>query len=175
MYFDYLFGIKRHLLTFSASVRCVSLYAGRHHQLHLLPTMTSESKSNGYGHTNGISNDTMNGASHNGSGSHSQRAQTSRPRDPIAIVGISAKFGGSATNASKLWDMIAGGETAWSPIPKERFDVKSFYHPDKDRLGRVSAFTYGLIHLWFWIANDPVRPTEPCLRWTLSERRHWIV
>ena len=102
--------------------------------------MTSWSVPNGYSHANGAANGTMNGTSHDGTNSHGRPAHTSRPRDPIAIVGISAKFGGSATDASKLWDMVAGGETAWSPIPKERFDVRSFYHPDKNRLGRVRSF-----------------------------------
>ncbi len=62
-----------------------------------------------------------------------------RPSEPVAIIGVSCRFAGSATSPSKLWDMCAEGRTAWSRIPESRFDVKSFYHADEKRQGRVSA------------------------------------
>jgi hypothetical protein len=89
---------------------------------------------NGHHHANGMTNGTPYNTPNTTNG---RAARHGGPRDPIAIIGISAKFGGSATDPSKLWDMIAKGESAWSPIPKDRFDVKSFYHADKDRPGRV--------------------------------------
>ncbi|CAN9258147.1 unnamed protein product [Alternaria alternata] len=48
----------------------------------------------------------------------------------IAIVGISCKFGGAASNLDGLWHTLANGESCWSPIPKSRFDVSNTYHPD---------------------------------------------
>ncbi|PYH87006.1 polyketide synthase [Aspergillus uvarum CBS 121591] len=62
-----------------------------------------------------------------------------RPSEPIAIVGVSGKFAGSASTPENLWKMLAAGEGAWSRIPEDRFDVNSFYHPDKDRAGRNHA------------------------------------
>lgn len=64
-------------------------------------------------------------------------SQTAMPSTPIAIVGMSCRFAGGANNPSKLWDLISGSEDAWSPIPKDRFDALSLYHPDQQRTDRV--------------------------------------
>ncbi|KAH7143722.1 hypothetical protein EDB81DRAFT_935118 [Dactylonectria macrodidyma] len=40
---------------------------------------------------------------------------------PIAIVGMSCRFGGDATSPAKLWELCATGKDSWSPIPAERF------------------------------------------------------
>lgn len=58
---------------------------------------------------------------------------------PVAIVGMSCRFAGEASSPSALWKLCEKGKTAWSPIPPERFDTRSFYHPDKGKLGRVSS------------------------------------
>lgn len=55
---------------------------------------------------------------------------------PIAIVGMACRFGGDVTNPSKLWDLCVSGRDGWTPIPKDRFDVKALYHKDRARLGR---------------------------------------
>ena len=60
-----------------------------------------------------------------------------QPHIPIAIVGMACRFGGDVTSPSKLWDLCAAGTDSWSPIPEDRFNVKSLYHPDKNRIGRV--------------------------------------
>lgn len=96
------------------------------------PSTTSLGSNNHLG-LNGIN------GNHLGNGMNGYAAGRSRHRDPVAIVGMSAKFGGTANDTSGLWDMVAGGKSAWSPIPKDRFDVKSFYHADKDRPGRVRS------------------------------------
>jgi acyl transferase domain-containing protein len=57
--------------------------------------------------------------------------------EPIAIIGMSCKFGGDATNAEKLWDMVSKGESAWSEIPSSRFNWKGSYHPESERRGTV--------------------------------------
>ncbi|KAI0116097.1 polyketide synthase [Hypoxylon sp. NC0597] len=59
--------------------------------------------------------------------------------EPIAIVGISNRFAGAASSPSKLWELCASGKGGWSPIPADRFDAKSFYHPEKGRRGRNHA------------------------------------
>lgn len=81
-------------------------------------------------HTNGHANRST---TNNTDGSHDDAA----PSSPIAIVGLSCKFGGDATNPHKLWQMVAEGKTCWSPFPQARFDAEKWYHPDKERMGRV--------------------------------------
>jgi hypothetical protein len=58
---------------------------------------------------------------------------------PIAIIGLSCKFAGDASSASKLWEMLAEGKSAWSEIPPTRFNVKGTHHPDHERIYAVSG------------------------------------
>lgn len=57
--------------------------------------------------------------------------------EPIAIIGLSCKFAGSADSPEKLWEMLAEGRNAWSEIPESRFNHKAVYHPDSGKLGTV--------------------------------------
>lgn len=100
-------------------------------------TASSEPVTNGHApHVNGNVNGHFNGHV-NGNGTSTPKSVP--PTNPIAIIGVSCRFAGSATSPSKLWDMCADGQSGWSPIPEDRFDVNSFYHADKERLGRVST------------------------------------
>ncbi|RWA09000.1 hypothetical protein EKO27_g6114 [Xylaria grammica] len=56
---------------------------------------------------------------------------------PIAIVGMSCRFAGGASSPSKLWDLCVNAQSGWSEIPESRFDVRSLYHPDRERPGRT--------------------------------------
>lgn len=56
---------------------------------------------------------------------------------PIAIVGMSCRFPGGATDPSKLWDLCVNGRSAWSEIPENRFVRDAWYHPDKEHIGTV--------------------------------------
>ncbi|RMZ74829.1 hypothetical protein DV737_g5696, partial [Chaetothyriales sp. CBS 132003] len=55
-------------------------------------------------------------------------------REPIAIIGLTCKFGGDARNPEELWKMMAEGRSAWSQIPTSRFNVQGFLHPDPEKL-----------------------------------------
>lgn len=57
------------------------------------------------------------------------------PNMPIAIVGMSCRCPGDATDPQKLWRMCAAARDAWSPVPKDRFNQAAFYHPDANRNG----------------------------------------
>lgn len=70
-------------------------------------------------------------------GHHEDAGDGFRSKDPIAIIGLSCKFGGEATSASKLWDLCTGADDCWTPIPPERFDVEALYDKRKGKLGRV--------------------------------------
>ena len=57
--------------------------------------------------------------------------------EPIAIIGMSCKFSGGVSNPDKLWDLMASGETGWSPIPADRYDPKGVYHANHERTSTV--------------------------------------
>ncbi|KAI0173502.1 putative polyketide synthase [Hypoxylon sp. FL1284] len=53
--------------------------------------------------------------------------------EPIAIIGMSCKFSGGASDPDKLWDLMASGQTGWSEIPADRFDLRGVYHKNNER------------------------------------------
>ncbi|KAJ5382593.1 hypothetical protein N7517_000504 [Penicillium concentricum] len=54
--------------------------------------------------------------------------------EPIAIIGMSCKFSGGASDPDKLWDLLVSGQTGWSEIPEDRFNLKGIYHPNNERV-----------------------------------------
>ncbi|PTB67225.1 hypothetical protein BBK36DRAFT_1158066 [Trichoderma citrinoviride] len=54
--------------------------------------------------------------------------------EPIAIIGMSSKFSGDATNTDKLWQMLAEGRSGWTEFPASRFRSEGVYHPNNERL-----------------------------------------
>jgi acyl transferase domain-containing protein len=50
--------------------------------------------------------------------------------EPIAIVGISCRFPGDVGNPDDFWRLLSEGRSGWSIVPKDRWNVDSFYHPD---------------------------------------------
>jgi acyl transferase domain-containing protein len=57
---------------------------------------------------------------------------------PIAIIGMSCRFAGDVDSPQKLWSLLAEGRSAWSEIPKERFNIDGFHHPNFEKLNGVS-------------------------------------
>ncbi|KAJ5135703.1 Acyl transferase/acyl hydrolase/lysophospholipase [Penicillium bovifimosum] len=53
----------------------------------------------------------------------------------MAIIGMSCRLPGDVSTADEFWNLCSRGRSAWSPIPKNRFNPESFYHPDPDRPG----------------------------------------
>ncbi|KAL4941948.1 hypothetical protein BDV06DRAFT_222645 [Aspergillus oleicola] len=49
-----------------------------------------------------------------------------QPVEPIAIIGMSCRLPGTATDPSALWNMLVEGRTAWTPIPDRRFHMEGF-------------------------------------------------
>ena len=58
---------------------------------------------------------------------------------PIAVVGIGFRGPGEATNVENFWKMILEAREAWSPVPKEKWNNETFYHPDANRNGTVDT------------------------------------
>lgn len=87
---------------------------------------------------------------------------------PIAIVGMASKFSGDASSPSKLWELCASGGDGWSRIPADRFNVESLYHPEKEKVGRVSIKNYFASYAY----NMLTKSTESCHRRLFHQRRH---
>jgi acyl transferase domain-containing protein len=57
---------------------------------------------------------------------------------PIAVVGMSFRGPGDATNTEGLLQMVAEGRESRAEIPKQKWNHEGFYHPDPSRHGTVS-------------------------------------
>jgi acyl transferase domain-containing protein len=62
------------------------------------------------------------------------------PAEPIAVVGMAMRFPGGATDSKRFWDMLQTGRSAHGPVPKSRFNMDGYYHPDGGRAGAVRTF-----------------------------------
>lgn len=58
---------------------------------------------------------------------------------PIAVVGYACRFPDDATSPLGFLKLLAAGRSAWSEVPKNRFNVDSFWHPDTNRIGTTVA------------------------------------
>lgn len=56
-------------------------------------------------------------------------------REPIAIIGTACRFSGSLNNPSKLWEFLRDPKDVLTKIPKERFNVAAYYHPNGQHHG----------------------------------------
>jgi hybrid polyketide synthase / nonribosomal peptide synthetase ACE1 len=59
--------------------------------------------------------------------------------EPIAIVGSGCRFPGGASSPSSLWKLLREPRDLLKEIPKERFDLTSFYHPDGSHHGTTNV------------------------------------
>ncbi|KAK4130807.1 putative PKS-NRPS protein [Trichocladium antarcticum] len=60
-------------------------------------------------------------------------------REPIAVIGSGCRFPGGADTPSKLWDLLRSPPDLKQEIPKDRFDVDRFYHPDNAHHGTANV------------------------------------
>jgi len=58
---------------------------------------------------------------------------------PIAVVGYGCRFPGDATSPEAFFNMLAEGRSAWSEVPKNRFNIDSYWHPNPERIGTTTA------------------------------------
>ena len=58
---------------------------------------------------------------------------------PIAVVGYGCRFPGDATSPAAFYEMLAEGRDAWSEVPKDRYNIDAYWHPNPDRNGTTVA------------------------------------
>jgi acyl transferase domain-containing protein len=100
--------------------------------------------------------------------------QTSRPPQPIAIVGLGAIMPGAPT-AAAFWTNITQGRYCVTDVPKDRWDPDLYYDPDP----RAPAKTYSRIGGWIreypW---DPIGwrlPLPPRVSDQMDDGQKWSV
>lgn len=60
--------------------------------------------------------------------------------EPIAVVGMSCRLPGSASDTQKLWELLKQGRSAWGKTPKDRFNQEGFHDSSGDiKPGTVSS------------------------------------
>ncbi|KXT11738.1 hypothetical protein AC579_5038 [Pseudocercospora musae] len=57
--------------------------------------------------------------------------------EPIAIVGMGMRFPGESHSSDSFWDLLSKGRDGWRTMPKHRFNLDGYYHPDGARAGSV--------------------------------------
>ena len=57
---------------------------------------------------------------------------------PIAIIGMSCRYPGGASDIEKLSDLVSEGRSTRLRVPEDRFNVDAFYHPHAERIDTVS-------------------------------------
>jgi acyl transferase domain-containing protein/ubiquinone/menaquinone biosynthesis C-methylase UbiE len=66
-------------------------------------------------------------------------AAESARREPIAILGIGCRFPGGADDPQSFWRLLCAGGDAVREVPRERWDVDSFYDPDPAAPGKMTT------------------------------------
>ena len=59
--------------------------------------------------------------------------------EPIAVIGFDLKFPGDACDTEGFFKLLKDGRSALVEVPATRYNLNSFYHYDKDRLGTFSS------------------------------------
>ena len=68
--------------------------------------------------------------------------------EPIAIVGSGCRFPGDVTSTSKLWELLEAPYDLSREVPKNRFNIAGFYHPDGEYHGTTNSPKA------YWIEQD---------------------
>ena len=57
--------------------------------------------------------------------------------EPIAVIGLDLKLPQDAATPEGFFEMLKEGRSALTEVPKDRYNLDAFYHPDSDRAGTV--------------------------------------
>uniref|UniRef100_H3D809 Ketosynthase family 3 (KS3) domain-containing protein n=1 Tax=Tetraodon nigroviridis TaxID=99883 RepID=H3D809_TETNG len=87
--------------------------------------------------------------------------------DVIAVIGIGCNFPGGE-GLDHFWKVLIEGRNCSVPIPRERFDVESWYDPDDSKAGKSRTARAALMdgfnqfdHKFFGISDSEVEQMDP--------------
>ncbi|MBF0548409.1 MAG: SDR family NAD(P)-dependent oxidoreductase [Candidatus Riflebacteria bacterium] len=66
--------------------------------------------------------------------------------EPIAILGIGCRFPGGINGPDDLWKFLCQGKDAIADVPKNRWSKRLFFHPDKNRPGKIYSPKGGFLN-----------------------------
>ena len=92
--------------------------------------------------------------------------------EPMAIIGMAVRYPGDASTVSGFWDMISRGRTAHSEVPRDRWNVDTWYHPNPDRKGTV-GFPIFLFTLSGYFPG--LRSRGVLMIWTPDQRQEGLL
>ncbi|KAI2473290.1 ketoacyl-synt-domain-containing protein [Annulohypoxylon bovei var. microspora] len=58
---------------------------------------------------------------------------------PIAIVGMSCRLPGDVSSPGDFWKLLTKGRSAWSKIPRGRFNQEAYNHPNPEKKGTINS------------------------------------
>ncbi len=65
--------------------------------------------------------------------------------EPIAIIGMSGRFPGSASTPEAFWDLLQNGVDAITEVPKDRWHIDDYYDPEPKVPGKIYTRYGGFI------------------------------
>ncbi|GIZ43160.1 hypothetical protein CKM354_000639800 [Cercospora kikuchii] len=80
---------------------------------------------------------------------------------PIAIVGIALRAPGDGSDPERFWQMLLDARSARSSIPKDRYNIDGFYHPDPERLGSIQQTHAHFLKQDFKVFDAPFFSVTP--------------
>ncbi|WP_341278004.1 type I polyketide synthase [Paenibacillus sp. FSL H8-0537] len=73
------------------------------------------------------------------------KEQTHTNEEAIAIIGMGCRFPGGVNSPEEFWELLKNGTDAIVEVPPERWKNTDFYHPDRDKPGKMVTRHGGFI------------------------------
>lgn len=70
-------------------------------------------------------------------------------REPMAIVGMAARFPQDADSVEHLWSFLLSARQAMTEFPEDRINQRAHYHPDAEHGGTVCLLSKRTLWLTF--------------------------
>ncbi|KAL2060530.1 hypothetical protein VTL71DRAFT_9171 [Oculimacula yallundae] len=62
-------------------------------------------------------------------------------QEPVAVIGFDLMFPGDASTPEGFYELLQKGKTAHGEVPKDRYNIDAFHHPDPSRAGSTAVRT----------------------------------